>query len=245
MTIAYRGTAYAGWQRQANALTVQEVVEEALARLAGHAVSVAGASRTDAGVHAAGQAAHADLRADLPARALTHGTLPFLPHDVRIVAASSCPDGFHARFDARAKEYRYRLVRCAVLSPLDSPFAARADPELDLGRVRAATRFLIGRHDFSAFALAGGAHTDPRRTIQRAEWVEEGERIEFRVVGDGFLRGMVRAVVGTLLEVGMGRRGADEFAVLLDGGQARGAAGPTAAPEGLRLERVIYDPVLA
>lgn len=244
MTLAYRGGAYAGWQRQANALTVQEVVEGALARLAGHAVTVAGASRTDAGVHARGQVAHTDLRDDLPPRALTHGTLPLLPDDVRIVAAAVCPPEFHARFDARHKEYRYRLVRCAVLSPLDSLFAARADPALDLDAMRRATGALPGRHDFSAFALAGGAHTDPVRTLDRAEWLEQGDRLELRLVGDGFLRGMVRGLVGTLVEVGLGRRRAEDFAALLDGGP-RGAAGPTAPPEGLCLERVLYDAVLA
>ena len=244
LTIAYRGTAYAGWQRQANALTVQEVVENAVARLTGHPVAVAGASRTDAGVHARAQVAHVDLRHELPSRALVHGTLPWLPDDVRILAAERCGPEFHARFDATAKEYRYRLVCREVLSPLENWCAARAEPGIDLEALRAATRALPGRHDFSAFALAGGAHTDALRTLFAAEWSAEDERLELRIVGDGFLRGMVRSLVGTLLEVGAGRRRSDEFAALLASGRARGDAGPTAPAAGLCLERVFYDAVL-
>jgi tRNA pseudouridine38-40 synthase len=241
MDIAYRGTAYAGWQRQENALTVQEVVEGALTTLAGHPVTVAAASRTDAGVHARGQVAHADLRSDLPPRALVHGTIPLLADDVRIVAAAPCAAEFHARFDARGKEYRYRLVRADVLSPLDALFAARADPALDLAAMREATAAVVGRHDLSAFALAGGAHTDPHRTMQRAEWTEQGAVLELCIAGDGFLRGMVRGLVGTLIEVGLGRRRAGDLAALLESGRTRGAAGPTAPPAGLCLERVFYE----
>ena len=241
LVVSYRGEAYAGWQRQTNARTVQEVLEEALEKLLGHPVRVTGASRTDAGVHARGQVAGFELPEPFPPRGLVHGTNHQLPEDVRVLTAGRVPPGFHARKHARAKEYSYRLVRCAVLSPLDAAFAVRADPGLDVEAMRRAAACLPGRHDFSAFALAGGSHGQPFRTVFSAVWEDEGEDLRFRVEGDGFLRGMVRALVGTMIEVGLGRRTPEAFAGLLAGG-LRAQAGPTAPAHGLILERVLYPP---
>jgi tRNA pseudouridine38-40 synthase len=241
LLLSYRGTAYAGWQRQENALAVQQVVEEALERLAGHPVRVVGASRTDAGVHARGQAAHLELPRPFPERGLVHGTNHHLPEDVRVMAAAAMPGGFHARKHAWGKEYVYRLSRAPVLSPLDSPFMAEAPGSIDLERMARAAASLAGRHDFSAFALAGGSHRQPFRRIFSAHWEESGEELRFRVTGDGFLRGMVRALVGTLVEVGTGKRSPESFTGLLDG-RPRFEAGPTAPARGLVLERVLYPP---
>jgi tRNA pseudouridine38-40 synthase len=241
LTLSYRGERYAGWQRQTNALAVQQVVEEALAGLVGRPVTVGGASRTDAGVHARGQAAGLVLDDPFPETGLVHGANHRLPSDIRVLAARRMPDGFDARRHAGAKEYRYRLRREPVLSPLDAPFAVRADPDLAVGAMAEAVAHLPGRHDFSAFALAGGSHRQPFRRVLEAEWIETGPELELRVVGDGFLRGMVRGLVGTLLEVGAGRRSPAGFAALLEGGR-REAAGPTAPAHGLVLERVIYPP---
>lgn len=244
LIVSYRGAAYAGWQRQANALAVQEVLEQALARLLGSPVRVVGASRTDAGVHARGQAAHLEppaAVADWPLRGLVHGTNHLLPDDVRVLAADRMAAGFHARRLARGKEYCYRLSRAAVLSPLDAPYALRVPARIDVAAMAAAAAALVGRHDFSAFALAGGAHTQPFRTIAAAAFEEAGEELRFRVVGDGFLRGMVRSLVGTLLEVGLGRRRPEDVPALLRGAP-RGAAGATAPAHGLVLEQVLYPP---
>jgi len=241
LTLAYRGAGYAGWQRQENAVAVQQVVEEALTRLLGHDVRVVGASRTDAGVHARGQVAHLELAETFEARGLIHGGNHHLPEDVRILGAAEMPAGFHARKHARGKEYVYRLSRTAIVSPLDSLFVTRVDARVDLEKMSRATAALLGRHDFSAFALAGGSHGQPFRSIASARWEEEGEELRFRVVGEGFLRGMVRALVGTLVEVGTGRRSPESFAGLLAGGP-RAAAGPTAPAHGLVLERVFYPP---
>lgn len=239
LLLAYCGTAYAGWQRQANALTVQEVVEAALADLVGQPVTLAGASRTDAGVHARGQVAHLDLDRELACSALVHGTNHRLPADIRVLAAEPAAADFHARFSATGKEYRYRLSRAAVLTPFDAPYVVRVEGGQDLDSLRAGAALLVGRHDFTAFALAGGGHREPERTITAAEWSERGEELVFRVAGDGFLRGMVRGLVGTLLEVGAGRRPLESLAALLQG-RARGEAGPTAPARGLILERVFY-----
>ncbi len=239
LTLAYLGARFAGWQRQKNAVAVQQVVEEALADLLGRPARVVGASRTDAGVHARAQEAHVEVGRPLALAGMVHGANQRLPDDVRVLAAHRMPDGFHARFEAASKEYRYRLVRGEVLSPFDAPFALRIESDIDVGRLRRATAHLPGRHDFTAFALAGGAHRDAVRTIHAAEWLENGPELVFRVAGDGFLRGMVRGLVGTLLDVGAGRRPPDSLRVLLRG-RPRGDAGPTAPPHGLTLERVNY-----
>jgi tRNA pseudouridine38-40 synthase len=244
LTLAYRGAAYAGWQRQENAVAVQQVVEEALERLLGQPVRIAGASRTDAGVHARGQVAHLELEREFPPRGLVHGTNRFLPEDVRVLAAAAMPrglPGFHARKSAWGKEYLYRLSRAAVISPLEALFVAPAPAGLDLDRMARAASSLPGRHDFTAFALAGGSHGQPFRRIFSARWEERGEELAFRIVGEGFLRGMVRALVGTLVEVGTGQRAPESFAGLL-AGRPRGEAGPTAPARGLVLERVLYPP---
>jgi tRNA pseudouridine38-40 synthase len=249
LTVAYRGAAYAGWQRQENARTVQEVLEDALSGLLGVPAIVHGASRTDAGVHARGQVVHLETAAAFPERGLVHGTNHRLPADVRVLAAHLMPEPgterFHARKSALGKEYVYRLSRAAVVSPLDAlfvvPFPGRLTSQ-GIAEMRRAAGFLAGRHDFSAFALAGGSHGQPFRRIFSATWDETGgEELVFRVTGEGFLRGMVRALVGTLIEVGLGKRSPEAFADLLTG-RPRGAAGPTAPPHGLVLERVFYPP---
>lgn len=241
LKVSYRGGAYAGWQRQVNALAVQQVLEEALGDLLGIRARVAGASRTDAGVHARGQIAHLALARPFPESGLVHGTNQRLPEDIRVLAARRMDPGFHARRSAASKLYRYRLLRTPVLSPLDAPFAVAVDPGIDVAAMAGAAARLPGRHDFSAFALAGGAHRDPRRRVVAAGWSEDGDELVFAVEGDGFLRGMVRGIVGTLIEVGRGRRSVEEFGALL-AGAPRHAAGPTAAARGLVLERVFYPP---
>ncbi len=239
LVLSYRGDRYAGWQRQANAPTVQQAVEKALAELLSKPVQVHGASRTDAGVHARGQVAHLVLERDFPVGGLQHGGNHHLPEDIRILAARRMPDGFDARKHAIAKEYRYRLIQERVLSPIDAPFAVRSPPRLDVAALCEAAELLVGRHDFTAFALSGGGHHQPFRRIFEAKWVDDGYNLEFRVVGDGFLRGMVRSIVGTLLDVGTGRIDVDRFGRLLEG-RSRSQAGPTAPARGLILHRVEY-----
>lgn len=242
LTVAYVGTRYAGWQRQPNAVTVQQRLEEALVGLAGGEVRTVGAGRTDARVHADGQAVSISLPRTLPCSALIHGTNARLPSDIRVLGAVEVPAGFDARRRAVAKTYRYRLSRSPVVAPALRPFVLPVSSEIDLKPMRDAALVLVGRHDFAAFARAGGAATTTVRRLFAAGWREAGDELQFRVTGEGFLRGMVRGLVGTLLEVGAGRRSLASFAALLAPGAARGDAGPTAPPEGLCLERVDFAP---
>ncbi len=239
LIISYRGTNYVGWQRQPNGAAVQQVVEEALAEMVGTEPRLVAAGRTDAGVHALGQSVHVDHDRELPRRAWIEGANRFLPDDIRILAAEVRPHSFHARYDAISKEYRYLVSTAQVVDALESWRRVRVPAGTDFDVMNRAAQALVGRHDFTAFALAGGAHKSPKRTVTTAEWTVEGATAEFIIRGDGFLRGMVRSIVGTLLDLGSGSRPVEEFAALL-AGRPRGDAGQTAPAKGLVLQKVEY-----
>ncbi len=240
LRLAYLGTAYAGWQRQRNARTVQEVVERALAIHLGHEVRVVAAGRTDRGVHASGQVATFRDAQRLAPGGLIYGTNALLPGDVRILAAAEVPEGFHPQRSAVAKTYCYRFSTRNPLPPELAPTHLAVDPELDFVAMAQATLVLVGEHDFQAFALQGRSPGDTRRRIYAARLERVGTEGRFQITGSGFLRGMVRGLVGTLLEVGRGKRSGDDFRALLRPGSHRGAAGPTAPAHGLLLEAVHY-----
>ena len=222
-----------------NAMAIQQLVEEALERVVSAPVRIVGAGRTDAGVHAEGQVAHFTLDRDFAPDSIVGGANHYLPPDIRVLAASRVAADFHARAQALAKEYRYRLSRRSVLLPADAPVVVRVDPDIDVSRMAEAAALIEGRHDFSAFAKSGGSHRQPWRRVFRAQLVDDGTEITFRCIGDGFLRGMVRALAGTLLWVGQGRSDVQQMARLLAGGE-RAQAGPNAPARGLCLVQVFY-----
>jgi len=240
LTLEYDGTAYAGWQVQDNAPTVQEKVEEALGRLLKEPRRVVASGRTDAGVHALGQVANFHTPARVPLKGFVHGLNSLLPRDVTVRAAAEVSSEFNSRRSAVDKTYRYYIYR----SPTPSAFGRRTSWQLarplDLAAMRDGARHLVGVHDFSAFRSAGCDAPHAVREIHELTLVERGDYLEVVVRGNAFLRNMVRIIVGTLVEVGEGRRSPDSVAELLAQGD-RTRAGVTAPPQGLFLAEVCYD----
>ena len=239
LTVSYKGTAYAGWQWQDNALSVQQVLEEALSQLTGERLRLTGASRTDAGVHALGQRAHFDTASRIPPDKFPFALNALLPPDIRVLEGFSVPSDFHARFDARCKRYTYRIHNAPHASALLGEVTAHVPRPLDLARMREALDALPGTHDFAAFQAAGGTAKTTVRTITEARLRREGALITLTVCGNAFLYNMVRIIAGTLVDIGMGRLDPGAFSRALQTGD-RLALGGTAPARGLELTRVEY-----
>ncbi len=254
LDIAYDGTNFHGAQVQATGRTVGGEIEAALARITGATRRLAFAGRTDRGVHAAGQVAHVDLPAALPDERLLRALNAVLSDDVAIIAARTVPASFHARYDARWREYRYQVWNAPTRHPALARTTWHLRRPLDLVALGAATTALLGEHDFAAFAGQGlgvPAKSDRRSTIRAilgATWqvavapvpAPDGRLIEFRVRGTGFLPQMVRTIVGAAIEVGMGRQRPEWFAAM-QAGRDRAAVPAPAPPQGLSLWAVGYE----
>jgi tRNA pseudouridine38-40 synthase len=257
ITLAYDGTGFVGWQRQAAGTSIQGLLEDALRDLDQRDVPVAGAGRTDAGVHALGQVASFTLDRLIEPATLVRAVNARLPASVRIVNAEQVDASFHARFCAVRKTYWYRIWNARPMSPFERAHAWHVPEPLDVRSMMRAADHLAGRHDFSAFQAAGSSvrsserelfHSSVRadRTLPEhglgfnaSTRAGRGALIVYEVSGDGFLRHMVRAIVGSLVEVGRGRRPAEWMAEVLESRDRR-AAGPTAPPQGLVLFSVEY-----
>lgn len=240
LLLEYDGTRYHGWQRQKNADTIQEVVETALARLTGELVTLIGSGRTDAGVHALGQVANFLTNSGVPLKAFHEGLNSLLPLDIAVLEAREVPLDFHARKGARAKTYEYRLLNRGSRSPLSHHYCWWLSAPLDLKAMEGAAALLLGEHDFSAFRASGSATRNPVRRVLAARWTaHSGGWVSFRITATGFLRGMVRSLVGTMVEVGQGKRPPEDLGELLRRGERR-RAGPTAPAQGLFLLEVTY-----
>lgn len=239
LTVAYDGTAYCGFQRQANALSVQQVLEERLARIFGHPVKLAGAGRTDAGVHAYGQVVSLRTTGSIPTERIPLAARSVLPDDIVVTAAVEAAANFHARYAAKSKIYVYRIYTGAAPDPFLRNYAWHLADGPDAALMHAGAQRTVGRHDFSAFRAAGGAPTSPVRTIFAAACRQEGLLTEFSFWGSGFLYHMVRNLVGTLVDVGLGRLSGDGFAAIM-ASRDRKQAGITAPPQGLYLKEVLY-----
>jgi len=242
LVLAYDGTDFHGWQRQAGLRTVQAEVEGVLQRVLRHPVHVQGASRTDAGVHARGQVAHVRTTAVIPADKLLRAMNDRLPEDVAVRWVSEVPPTFHASRDARAKLYRYRIFN-ATRRPVENlaqRYTWHVRFPLDAQRMQSAAQALVGTHDFAALASQGYPRPSTIRTIWRVDVVPHGEELVVDVEGDGFLYHQVRNIVGTLVEIGRGHWPPERMAEIL-ASRDRTRAGPTAPPQGLCLEWIRYS----
>jgi len=243
LTIAYDGGAYAGWQCQVNQATLQGTLENTLAKITGEGVSIAASGRTDAGVHALGQVVSFCSKTPLSAAVLQKALNASLPRDIEVLEACEAPLKFHARRDAKRKRYRYNLDDGPLPDIFSRNYAWRVPTRLDAAAMQRAARHLAGKHDFSSFETSGSPRQTSVRTIYEIA-VERGRRaadnrVSIDVEADGFLYNMVRAIAGTLVQVGRGVQDQSWVADVL-AAQDRRAAGRTAPPHGLFLVRVDY-----
>lgn len=255
ITLAYDGGRYVGWQRQDNGPSIQGLVERALEAIEGRAVAVTGAGRTDAGVHALGQVASFRLGHPIPPAALVRALNARLPGEVRVLAAAEAAADFNARFAAREKIYRYRILNRTIDDPFERRYSWHVPRPLDFEALADALALVEGRHDFAAFQAAGSEVASTVRTLsgvsaQRVAWSplrggvepaagDEGGVLSLEFGGDGFLRHMVRNLVGSVVQVGLGRRRPDWLHDVL-ASRDRRRAGPTAPPQGLFLVAVRF-----
>lgn len=240
LVIRYDGTEYSGWQRQPDCRTVQQVVEEAIGRLTGVESVTNASGRTDAGVHALGQVVHFLTASRHPHDVFVKALNAFLPHDVRVLEACEMPQAFHSTLDARAKLYRYVIDNAPIADPFQRRYSWHVFHRLDIEAMNQAAAALRGRHDFHSFETHWPNRTSSVRTITHLAVSRMGSFVWVDVEADGFLYNMVRAIAGTLVLVGTGRRPPSWVAQAL-AAEDRAEAGPTAPPQGLFLVRVRYD----
>lgn len=241
LVLEYDGTDFAGWQQQAQGeRTVQGTLAGALRAVCGAEAVADGAGRTDAGVHAHGQVAGVEVATRLAPAALLRALNAVLPSDLAVLSIEPAPEGWHPRFSARQKLYRYAIWNSRVRSPLRERFAHWVPRPLDVSAMQRAAAGLAGTHDFRSFQAAGSDVAKTIRTLFRADVVgQPGAEVAIELLGDGFLRHMVRNVAGTLVEVGLGRRAAESLPALLQA-RDRAKAGRTAPARGLHLLRIVY-----
>jgi tRNA pseudouridine38-40 synthase len=237
--IEYEGTNYSGWQIQKEDRSIQEVIEQALSTAMRVRTPIVGSGRTDAGVHARGQVAHFDSEEAIDEQRLTASLNGLLPDDIAVLTTQAVEDSFHARYDASYRRYRYHVATRATA--IERRFRNRVSADTDFQLMNDAASALIAEADFSSFCRTQSETRNRRCSVTRASWTDQGSGFHcFEIQADRFLHGMVRAVVGTLLEIGRGLRSADSLPEVLEARDRR-AAGPAAPPFGLVLEEVSYS----
>jgi len=242
MDVEYDGTDYCGWQRQKAQNSVQQKLEEAVLSLLDQRVTMHGAGRTDAGVHALCMTCHFDIETRIPPERLCYALNFLLPKDIRVKRSERAPADFHARFDAKMKWYRYSIYNHPQGSALFRRTTCHVPYALDVDRMQRALLPLLGTHDFKAFAASGSKVKSTVRTLYEARLTKHGDRLILDVLGDGFLYNMVRIIAGTLIDIGRGKSDFDSFARMIEY-KDRLLGGLTAPPQGLMLMRVFYgDP---
>ena len=240
LVLEYEGTYYAGWQRQPHHPTIQEAIEQAIRQVSQATVSVVGAGRTDSGVHARGQVASFRIDLDWPASNWMRALNAVLPKDIAVRSSAIVDDRFHAQHDARGKLYTYRILHHPARPTIDRAFVWHIYRPLDEDAMQQAATTLIGAQDFSSFEGSLTDNNNPICRLQRLTVIRHDDQILIEAYADRFLKHMVRAIVGTLVEVGLGKRAADSLTGVLQA-RDRSAAGQTAPPQGLSLMRVDYE----
>jgi len=240
IVVEYDGSAYRGWQRQKNGVSIQQVLEEAIKKITGQKVSVIGSGRTDAGVHALNQVASFRCATKLPVNSIYRGVNSVLPEDIVVKEMEEVPFEFHAQRDVKSKIYVYKICNQKLRPALGRNYSWFVRFDLDLAKMRQAAKYLIGTHDFSCFCATGTDVQDRVRTIKNIE-IKNGQEgnIEIIVEAKGFLKYMVRNIIGTLVEVGRGKREPEEMEKIINS-RDRKIAGATAPAHGLFLMEVIY-----
>lgn len=239
LDISYDGTRYQGWQRQAgNHNTIQGKIETALSRILGENIEISGSGRTDSGVHARGQVANFHCQSEMPADEILSELRKYLPEDIGIESCKEASVRFHARLNAREKTYQYRIWNSHKPCVFDRRYVYPVEGELDVEAMASAARHFLGTHDFGAFCAHRKTKKSTVRCIKAVSVERTGHEIRFRVTGDGFLHNMVRIMVGTLIEVGQGKRSADSIPELFQ--MQRKDTGYLVPGRGLCLEEVVY-----
>ena len=239
MGVSYKGTAYCGWQRQTNALSVQEVLASTWQKVTGEKVTLHGSGRTDAGVHAICQPVHLDTDTSIPLDKLPFALNVKLPPDIRVLWAKEVSPTFHARFDVVRKTYVYKLYWGPHADPFLTDTYCHVVARPDVDKMKQAAQVLLGEHDFKAMQATGGHVKSTVRTLYRIDVKEDANRIEIEVEGNGFLYNMVRILAGTLVYAGWGWLTPEEIARALEA-KDRTGLGKTLPPEGLYLKEVVY-----
>ncbi len=239
LTLSFDGTAYHGWQIQPNAVTVQETVQNALLKLLGAPHGVTGCSRTDAGVHAREFCCHIDCDSNIPDAAFLRGLNSLLPPDIAVKACKEVPADFHARYSAKGKTYKYRILNSNIKDPFLSRYYWQIEKKLDIGKMNEFCKTIIGTHDFYAFSSSGRTVEDTVRTVNECFVELSGDEVTLTVRANGFLYNMVRIIVGTAVDVSYGRINPNNTVEILKS-KNRDMAGITAPPNALMLWKVHY-----
>jgi tRNA pseudouridine38-40 synthase len=239
LTVSYDGTGYHGWQCQPNAITVAEVLKGAVERILDHEVKIVAGARTDAGVHAIGQVVNFATPREFDLVHLERGLNSILPRDIRVRNARNVDQTFHSRYSAKSKRYVYCILNQMHNSPFLTRYVLHVPYHLDILSMRQAVKTVVGEHDFSAFKKKDEIYRNPVRVVKRACVVSKGKMIYVVIEATGFLRYMVRNIVGTLLLVGREKIGEEDFRAILES-RERESAGPTAPPQGLFLREIRY-----
>jgi tRNA pseudouridine38-40 synthase len=239
--VEYDGSSYNGWQSQPDVPNVQDTLQTALSSIAGERIAILAAGRTDTGVHALEQVVHFDTGIKRPLTAWVRGTNALLPKDIAVLWAHAVPEEFHARFSAQSRSYQYVLINRPSRSAVHHGKVGWFHLPLDVGAMREAARYLLGKHDFSAFRSIQCQAKTPHKNLARLDITQQGDTIVFDLTADAFLHHMVRNILGCLLYVGKGKYPPQWMREVLEGRDRKHAA-PTFAPDGLYLRHITYDP---